>query len=112
MDLRLKFREIIKARRLITDSKFTDKNIITNLLLEDYNETVKFLSSATNVEIACAIDALTNLVRILNNSQARKIIEIFKQKREQFENIQYFTSTDFDKEIRLAEQYINWYLQM
>lgn len=107
MDLRLKFREIIKVRRLLTDSKFTDINDITNLLLEDFDETIKFLNGATNIEIACAIDALTNLVKVLNNSQAKKIIEIFKQKREQFENIQYFTSTDFDKEIRLAEQYVN-----
>lgn len=104
MELRLKFREVIKLRRISNQSY--EKEIL-NLLLENYDETIKFLIGATNVEIACAIDGLIELVKKLNKVQALKIIEIFKQKREQFPSIQNFTSNDFDKQIKQAELCIN-----
>ncbi|MBQ7307936.1 MAG: hypothetical protein IJW82_05345 [Clostridia bacterium] len=103
MDLNLKIREIVKLKRT---SNLKYEKEITDLFLIDYNETINFLNSATNIEIACVIDALNNLVKQLNMVQARKIIEIFKQKRIQFPNIQLFTSTDYDKEIKSAEEYI------
>ena len=110
MDLGLEFREIIKKRRTMIQKDysvgFNDEKEIVNLLLKDYNETIYFLNSATNIEIACVIDGLKLLVKSLNKNQAQQVIEIFKKKRQQFPNIQNFTSTNFDKEIMLAEQYI------
>ena len=108
MDFRLKFREIVKSKRnsIKESSKFYYEEEIANLLSQNFNETINFLSSATNVEIGCAIDGLVCLVKRLDRQQSKTIIEIFKQKKKQFPNIDLFTSRDYDKEIALAENYV------
>lgn len=102
------FTHVLSSRNNDSDCKeFADNADNLRMLLKNPNDTVEFLSQATVEETACAVEELEDLVTQLPKEQALKIFSIFKDKLNEFPNIQNYSLFNYEEELKRAESIIN-----
>ena len=102
------FQRILEARQLSEEScpgaEYCDWCDILQILRRNYEDTVAFLETATQQEIACAVDVLEDLVKELPKEKAQQIIGIFEKKLDQFPCVQEVSATEYALELKIARE--------
>lgn len=80
-----------------------DISAIALTLKKDFNETVSLLKNANKEEIAVAVETLDDLVVFFSKEESKKIIEIFKQKLQEFPDVDDVCEFDYLDQIQEAE---------
>lgn len=105
------FQNTLAARKRSDDScpgaDYCDWEDNLFMLLRNYDETVEFLKSATIQEIGCAVDVLEDMAQELPKEKAQVVLDIFKQKLEEFPNVQDYAVTEYVLELRIAQEIID-----
>lgn len=70
---------------------------------KDFDETVNLLKNANKEEIAVAIETLDDLVVFFSKEESKQIIEIFKQKLQEFPDVGDVCEFDYLDQIQEAE---------
>lgn len=99
----LQTRKIAKQDSAYPTCAGFDIRDIALTLKKDFNETVSLLKNANKEKIAVAVETLDDLVVFFTKEESKRLIEIFKQKLQEFPDVDDVCEFDYLEQIQEAE---------